>query len=87
MTQPQFLMSDEEAKVHSYSKMSKYNLKQIKAYALSELKYFMQSENDLKELTTGKVMQLITLFLNECLEIYPPAQEALVSNYDDGMFA
>ena len=75
MAQPQYLMSDEEAKAQSYSKISKYSLKQIKAYALSELKYFMQSENDLKELTTGKVkvMQLITLFLNECLEIYPPA--------------
>ncbi len=42
----------------------------------------MQTENDLKELTTSKVIQLISLFLNEAIEIYPPAEETLVDNYD-----
>jgi hypothetical protein len=47
----------------------------------------MQSENDLKELTTGKVMQLITCFLNEGVEVYPRAEELLVDNYTSELFA
>ena len=38
-------------------------------------------------MSTSKVMQLISLFLNEALEIYPRAEEILVDNYDAGLFA
>ena len=61
-------------------------MKQLKQLAHSELKFFMQSENDLKEMTTSKVLQLISLFLNEVLEIYPRAEETLVDNFDAGLF-
>jgi hypothetical protein len=47
----------------------------------------MQSEGDLKELTTAKVMQLVTLFLNETLEVYPPAETLLADNYSPEMFS
>jgi hypothetical protein len=81
------ILSDEDAKAISHAKITKYTLKQIKNLANQELKFFMQTENDLKELTTSKVMQLISLFLNEILEMYPPAEEALVDNFDTGLFA
>lgn len=47
----------------AHSKITKYSLKQLKLFANQELKFFVQSEQDFKELTSSKVMQLIMLFL------------------------
>ena len=41
---------------------------------------------DLKDLSIGKVMQLITSFLNEAVEVYPRAEELLVDNYTPEFF-
>ena len=51
------------------------------------MKFFMQSETDLKDLTTQKLVQLIQQFLHEVLEVIPPADILLLENYDAESFS
>lgn len=74
-------MTPQEAREQALSKISRYNLKQLKAHLNSELKFFVQNEKDLLTLTSANVLQLITLFLQESLDL-PEAQECLVENFD-----
>ena len=67
---------------HAQSKIPKYSLKQLKSLATSELNFFLQSENDIKDLSTNQVVQLITAFLAE-VTITP---NVLLANYDLGVF-
>lgn len=68
------------------SKINKYTIKAIKNLVNQEMKFFMQSETDLKDLTTLKLVQLIQQFLHEVLEVIPPADQLLLDNYDAELF-
>lgn len=75
-------LAPELVSAHVQSKIPKYSLKQLKALATSELNFFLQSENDVKDLSTNQVVQLISAFLAE-VTISP---NVLMANYDPGVF-
>eukprot|EP00347_Sterkiella_histriomuscorum_P023083 403336017 len=78
-SQPSNMMSQEQLLQHTLAKIPKYSFTQIRNHLNQDFKMYFQSEADLKHLDQKAILQLISAFMRETLEL--DSQSVLTENY------